>query len=102
MARIARKTVHRASAYDLAARLTKNIEFLAIELMGEPSLRRTASWRWGSRGSFVLDLQGPRRGHWFSFEEMRGGDALDLIVRQRGGDLREAMAWARNWLGDAS
>lgn len=102
MARIDSGTVNRNSARDLAARLAKNIETLAHELLGEPSLRSARALRWGTHASLVVNIQGPRRGRWYSFEDMRGGDALDLIVRQRGGDLRQAMAWARTWLGDAS
>ena len=67
--------------------------------MGEPRLKTQAQWRWGAHGSLAVTVAGDRRGRWYSFEENRGGDALDLIAWQRGCDLKAALAWARIWLG---
>lgn len=96
------RDVNRNRARDLAQRLAKNIDVLALDLLGEPSLRTSRAWRWGTHGSFIVNVEGPRRGRWYSFEEELGGDALDLVRRHHGTDLREAIAWAKDWLGDAS
>jgi hypothetical protein len=81
--------------------LGKNIEILAEDLLGTPSLKGRTSWRWGTLGSFIVNTQGPRRGRWYSFEDGCGGDALDLVKRHHGGDVKAAMRWAREWLGGA-
>lgn len=88
------------SPQELARRLADSIEALAIDMLGPPALKQGSRWRWGTHGSLLLNIKGPRKGRWFSFEEGRGGDALDLIVRGRGLDFKAAMKCAREWLGD--
>ncbi len=89
---------------DLRDRLTDNIEALAEFLLGAPN--RTASnrrtLRWGAKGSLALELTGPKRGAWFDHEAGRGGGPFELIHRVHGGSLTEAIAWARDWLGEPS
>jgi hypothetical protein len=41
---------------------------LAEHLLGEPSWRGRAEWRWGRKGSFSLAVSGPKRGQWFDHE----------------------------------
>jgi hypothetical protein len=54
-------------------------------------------------GSLSVRLSGPRAGWWadFSSTEYRGRGALSLIAAVKtGGDFREAIIWARRWLGE--
>lgn len=92
----------RQDARTLARRLAERIDALAPQLLGEPTLHSRNVMRWGAHGSLAVNVAGDRRGRWHSFEEGRGGDALDLVVWKRGSDLRDAMKWARAWLGGAS
>lgn len=44
-------------------------------------------------------VQGAERGSWYDHEAGRGGDALGLVAHLRRCSMREAYAWAVNWLG---
>jgi hypothetical protein len=51
-------------------------------------------------GSFRIHLHGSRAGVWADFATDDSGDALSLVAYLRyGGSLRDALAWARNYLG---
>ena len=72
-------------------------------LCGEPNprLTRGARWRYGTHGSFVVDVG--RRGIWTDFEAGAGGALLDLIVQRAGlPDRGAAVRWLRECglLGD--
>ena len=43
---------------------------VALETLGEPSKKSSKEWRWGNKGSFVLDLE---NGTFFDFEKEEGG-----------------------------
>ncbi|WP_051212651.1 DUF7146 domain-containing protein [Rubritepida flocculans] len=95
---------HLHSVSDISAMLAERIESLAAELF--PAGRRHGhEWRVGSLAgeqgcSLGIRLREPRRGVWKDFAGGEGGDALDLVAAARfGGDLREALIWARHWLG---
>lgn len=91
-------------ASDLARMLAASIERVVTELL--PAGRREgAEWRVGSLAgepgrSCAVHLSGRRAGVWSDFASGEGGDALDLVAQVLfRGDRREAMAWARSWLG---
>lgn len=92
-------TRQRPDARDIALRLADHIEQLAAELLGEPSQRDKLGWRFGRKGSLALVVAGERRGHWYSHEEQRGGDALHLIQYARCCTLAEAIGYGAAWLG---
>lgn len=51
-------------------------------------------------GSFRIHLHGQRAGVWADFATDDAGDALNLVAYVRyGGNLRDAIAWARSYLG---
>jgi hypothetical protein len=83
-----------------ARRLGDRIEDLARDLLGEPVSKQRASWRFGAHESLLINVAGERRGRWYSFEEQRGGDALDLVAWTRRVATRDALSWARQWLGE--
>ncbi len=93
-------------AREIARLLAADIRGLAADLA--PGGRREGAewsarcpWRADQRpGSFKIHLSGPRAGVWSDFATGEAGDALDLVARARfGGDLRAALAWARQRLG---
>jgi hypothetical protein len=46
------------------------MELVARRLLGEPAQKRGSEWRYGSRGSLVIDL---KKGRWFDHEANEGG-----------------------------
>jgi hypothetical protein len=91
-------------AAELARMLAAQTPAIVAELL--PAGRREGSeWRVGSlhgeRGrSLAVHLVGVRAGIWSDFSSGQAGDLLDLVALVRfGGDLKQAMAWARARLG---
>lgn len=77
---------------------------LAAELL--PHGRRDGQeWRCGSLAgepgtSTAVHLAGAKAGVWSDFASGERGDALDLVAMVLfGGDKRQALRWARRWLG---
>ncbi len=80
--------------------LSGSIRELACELTGsKPTSRTGRDWRFGSRGSLAVVVEGPERGSWFDHEAGSGGDALGLVAHLRRCPMRDAYAWALSWLG---
>ena len=89
---------------EIAAMLAQQIDRLAPELL--PDGRRMGQeWRCGGldggRGqSLGVHLSGSKAGVWSDFASGEAGDALDLVAAVRcGGNKRDAIRWARSWLG---
>lgn len=84
--------------------LAQRIESLAPELF-PAGKRHGAEWRVGSLAgepgqSLGVHLRGNKAGVWADFQGGEKGDALDLVAAARfGGNLSEALRWARLWLG---
>jgi putative DNA primase/helicase len=88
------------NAARIARALAERCEAVADALLSQPSSRSRRELRFGSRGSFSLRLDGAKRGYWFDHERGAGGDLLDLVARQHGVQLGEAMRIAqREYLG---
>jgi hypothetical protein len=81
--------------------LRSGIASLAESLLGAPNagLSNRSEWRWGSRGSFRVTVNGHARGACADFESDWKGDPLALIQRVRGGDFTDTVIWAANWAG---
>ncbi len=69
-----------------------NIESAARRLLGKPNgaLSTKTELRYGAKGSLSIDL---RKNVWNDFEEGEGGGVLNLVVRERGGNRRDAARW---------
>jgi putative DNA primase/helicase len=87
---------------DIRNELKSRTEELFEYLLGAHNSRLStgAERRWGTRGSFSVELTAAKRGLWFDHEAGEGGDAFDLIQREHRLSFKKALAWARNWLGD--
>lgn len=102
-------TGDRLGAADIAGMLGERMARLAPQLLSGAPLRAGEVWRWGSLAgeegqSLAVWVAGPKRGRWYEFSGGFGGDALDLVAQTRcanshGGDIGEALRWARDWLG---
>lgn len=87
---------------DIRRGLRAETENLCRALLGEPSIKLRHEWRWGKgNGSFAVVITGRKRGLWNERASDVGGDLLDLIRREKGGDFREVLDWARGFLGMA-
>jgi hypothetical protein len=86
-------------AADTAAALADQIETVCIALdLGAPT-RAGDQNRFRSKGSLCVWISGPSRGRFSDFEAGEHGDALDLVRHIRGGSMRDALAWADDFLG---
>ena len=70
---------------------------VARALLGEPNARLSTAreLRYGTRGSLAVHVGGERAGTYRDHEVGEGGGVLALVMRERGGSEREAMAWLR-------
>lgn len=68
---------------------------VALEVLGQPTERRGTEWRYGRRGSVVVNVGGQRAGSWWDFEAGHGGGALELLRHHQGLDKAQALEWLR-------
>ena len=71
---------------------------VARALLGEPNRRLSTAreLRYGTHGSLAVHVGGEYSGTWRDHEAGEGGGVLALVMRERGGSEREAMAWLRD------
>ncbi len=92
-------TVNYAEYYQfLNQELSLKIADLAIELLGEPTIKKATEWRYGQKGSLSVTISGAHQGRFYDFENDVHGGPLDLISQVKGIKGRELCQWARHWL----
>ena len=74
----------------------------ALCILGEPARRHRGEWRYRSRGSLVVHVDGPRAGTWKDFEGDNGGGVLDFLEHFLGFDHARAFAWLAGSLSPQS
>ena len=74
---------------------TEILRAVALEVLGQPTERRGNEWRYGRRGSLVVNVGGQRAGTWRDFEAGHGGGALELLRHHQGLDKAQAIEWLR-------
>ena len=74
----------------------------ALSVLGEPAKRHRGEWRYRSRGSLVVHVEGPRAGTWKDFEGDNGGGVLDFLEHFLGLDHARAFAWLASSLSPQS
>lgn len=60
--------------------LLANSEEFYRSILGEPKQQQGNTWRYGSKGSLVVNRQGQRAGLWYSHETGEGGGPLQLLM----------------------
>ena len=79
---------------DEAAALSRTVLGMENQRMSQ-----AGQLRFGAKGSLLVNLTGPRRGHYYDFENDQHGDLLDLIQHSKNLEFRDAVSFARQWLG---
>lgn len=69
---------------------------VALEVLGQPTEHRGDEWRYGRRGSLVVNVGGRRAGTWRDFEAGHGGGALEMLRHYQGLDKSQALDWLRS------
>ena len=80
------------------ARLTRRIEYLAMELLGTPSCVTGVDMKWGTDGNIVVRTRGRWRGKFAWATKGEFGDALALIMTARNINRSSARQFAMGWL----
>ena len=85
----------RISIEQVRAALRGNLAHIATDLLGEPNnhMSNKTALRFGSRGSMVVNITGPKEGRWKDFESGQGGDLVSLVQREKNLNLREAVSY---------
>ena len=52
---------------------------VTLQLLGEPKVKKSDEWRYGNKGSLVVNVDA---GTWWDFENDEGGGIVDLIKRE--------------------
>ena len=86
---------------ELRAALRADAAGVAEALLGTPSKANSTrnTHRWGNKGSFAVEVRGPKRGLWFTHEAGEGHDLIGLIQHVNCCNFLDALTWARNWTG---
>ena len=66
---------------------------VAEALLGEPTNRTRNEWRYRTRGSLTVHVDGERAGTWRDWEADTGGGVLALVEHERGCDKAAALEW---------
>lgn len=64
-----------------------------------PTSKSGSSLRFGRKGSLAICVSGHKSGTFYDFEKDEGGSFLDLIKKELGLNFKEAIDWARDFLG---
>jgi putative DNA primase/helicase len=92
---------YRRLDYDARQELRVRAAEIVQSFLGEPNRRLSTrrQLRWGSRGSFALNVQGAKAGLWFDHENRCGGDIIDFLKHQLGCAIGDAINYALRYLG---
>lgn len=84
---------------EIVGRLKDDMPALAERLLGKPSQRSANQYRYGRRGSLVIELRGSKTGLWHDKERDVGGDPIGLIKDALACDFTTAVDYAKRFLG---
>jgi hypothetical protein len=79
----------RLDAQRISQLLTDQAESVVEQLLGEPKTKAGGQYRYGTKqGSFIVTMNGDKRGLWHDFQTGEGGHLLDLIAFKKDLDKR--------------
>lgn len=82
---------------ELKFKLKDNVEQLLNQLLPDEPMRRDRNGlRFGSNGSISVNTT---EGVYFNYAKSEGGDLLKLIEKTTGGNWKDAVQWAKNFVG---
>jgi hypothetical protein len=84
---------------ELKEQLASRMADMAVQLLGNPTSRSGREWRWGQHGSLSVEIAGANVGRYFDHETVQGGGPIDLIMHARRCSFRDAVNWARAFVG---
>lgn len=85
---------------EIAEMLRDRVEDFAEHVIGErPSQRSRNEIRFYKDGKIRVKLAGPKRGRFTNFADGRFGDMVDLYMWKTGASRRDAIEYAKSWLG---
>ncbi|MGV8948498.1 MAG: conjugal transfer protein TraA [Candidatus Paracaedibacter sp.] len=95
-----RRTLNYKDYYKwMVDQLTPRISSLAVALLGNPTQKRPAEWRWGKKGEVVIYISGDKMGRFCDFESGVSGDALELVKYKTGYQGKELSNWVKSFIG---
>ena len=83
------------------AELRARLPELAVDLLGQPSIKTGLEWRWGRKGSLAITISGPKAGMWFDHEAGDGSHFADLVGRKLGMARSDVNDWIADRIGMA-
>lgn len=97
------KALHLEKMKDLNHQLVFHVEPLLYKLFPDgPSKKTGREFRFGAKGSLLVNHTGDKAGQFYDFERGEGGGLLKLIGRELKLDKVEARKWAAEFLGIVS
>jgi 5S rRNA maturation endonuclease (ribonuclease M5) len=79
--------------------LKERIVELSQTLLGDPSSRSAYQYRFGRKGSISVMVSGSNQGLYSNFESGVHGGAIKMIEEKLQLSSKEAIGWAKDWLG---
>lgn len=72
-----------------------NMDSLVTDLLGTPNkhMSTKATLRFGTKGSMIVNIAGPKAGQWKGFESGQGGDIVSLVQREKSLNLKEVVIY---------
>jgi len=85
---------------EIAQALNQHAEAFSQHVLGiAPTTRRAGELRFHADGKLRVRVSGARAGRWTNFAEGTRGDMIDLYMSRTGASKREAIAYAKHFLG---
>ncbi len=85
---------------EIAHVLNQHAEAFSQHVLGmAPTARRAGELRFYADGKLRIRISGPKAGRWTNFADGSRGDMIDLYMARTGATKREAIAFAKDFLG---
>ena len=89
-------------AKEVSSLLNNSAESFVEKLLGRPNEKLSSSteWRYGKKGSLVINISGDKRGLWHNFETGESGNLLILLQKETGLSFKESLKYVSSILGN--